>query len=88
MNIVNVIAGALIGGSLAWTLGRVYGEGVGLAKSLIMVGKKAGNEDIKRYIDHKFDNAKFITKMVFMQGINNQLDNYIEALNEKHNSRG
>ena len=32
MNILNVIAGALVGGSLAWVLGRAYGEGVGAAK--------------------------------------------------------
>ena len=53
MNIINGIVGALIGGSLVWVLGRAYGEGVGAAKSLFVVGKKAGNEDIKLYIDHK-----------------------------------
>lgn len=43
MNIINGIVGALIGGSLVWVLGRAYGEGVGAAKSLFVVGKKAGN---------------------------------------------
>lgn len=56
MNILNGIVGALIGGSLVWVLGRAYGEGVGAAKSLFVVGKKAGNEDIKLYIDHKMPN--------------------------------
>ncbi len=86
MNILNAIAGALVVGSLAWALGRVYGEGVGIAKSLIMVGKKAGKEDINAYVDHKFDTSGFITKMIFMKGVNDQFDNYIEALNEKHNN--
>lgn len=86
MNIGNVIAGALIGSSLAWVLGRVYGEGVGVAKSLIMVGKKEGKESIKAYIDHRIAKKGFITKMIFMHGLNNQLDDYIEAMNEKRNT--
>ena len=45
MNILNVIAGAFVGGSLAWVLGRAYGEGVGAAKSLFVVGKKARSEE-------------------------------------------
>lgn len=80
MNILNVIAGASIGGSLAWVLGRAYGEGVGAAKSLFVVGKKAGKEDINLYIDHTIARYGFITKMIFMQGINDQLDNCIEAI--------
>ena len=42
MNILNVIAGALVGGSLAWVLGRAYGEGVGAAKSLFCGWKESG----------------------------------------------
>lgn len=80
MNIINGIVGALIGGSLVWVLGRAYGEGVGAAKSLFVVGKKAGNEDIKLYIDHKIARDGFITKMIFMQGLNDQLDDCIEAI--------
>ena len=80
MNILNVIAGALIGGSLAWVLGRAYGEGVGAAKSLFVVGKKAGNEDINLYIDHTIARYGFITKMIFMQGVNDQLDDCIETI--------
>lgn len=80
MNILNGIVGALIGGSLVWVLGRAYGEGVGAAKSLFVVGKKAGNEDIKLYIDHKIAHDGFITKMFFMQGLNDQLDDCIEAI--------
>lgn len=62
MNIINGIVGALIGGSLVWVLGRAYGEGVGAAKSLFVVGKKAGNEDIKLYIDHILSEVKERTK--------------------------
>ncbi len=86
MNIINGIVGALIGGSLVWVLGRAYGEGVGAAKSLFVVGKKAGNEDIKLYIDHKIARDGFITKMIFMQGLNDQLDDCIEAI-DSMNSR-
>ena len=87
MNILNVIAGALIGGSLAWVLGRAYGEGVGAAKSLFMVGKKAGNEDIKLYIDHKIARDGFIMKMIFMQGLNDQLDDCIKAINSMNKKK-
>ena len=85
MNIINGIVGALIGGSLVWVLGRAYGEGVGAAKSLFVVGKKAGNEDIKLYIDHKIARDGFITKMIFtniifMQGLNDQLVYCIVAI--------
>ncbi len=83
MNIINMIAGALVGGSLAWVLGRIYGEGVGVAKSRIMVGKKAGKEDIDAYVDHKFTRSGFITKRIFERGLNDQLDKYIDTLNEK-----
>lgn len=83
MNIVNVIAAALVGSGLAWTLGRVYGEGVGVAKSLIMVGKKAGKEDIDAYVNHKITSAGLITKLVFMWGVNDQFDKYIDAMNKK-----
>lgn len=82
MNILNVIAGALIGGSLAWVLGRAYGEGVGAAKSLFVVGKKAGHEDINLYIDHKIAHDGHITKMFFMRGLNNQLDVCIDVIDE------
>ena len=81
MSILNVIAGALVGGSLAWVLGRAYGEGVGAAKSLFVVGKKAGNEDIKRYINHMIARNGFVTKMIFMQGLNNQLDDCVDIIN-------
>lgn len=87
MNIINGIVGALIGGSLVWVLGRAYGEGVGAAKSLFVVGKKAGNEDIKLYIDHKIARDGFITKMIFMQGLNDQLDDCIEAIDSMNASR-
>ena len=84
MNIItNVITGALVGSSLGWVFGRIYGEGVGIAKSLIMVGKKAGKDDIKVYVEHKFNNTGFVEKIVFMRGLNDQLDRYIDALNKK-----
>lgn len=82
MNILNVIAGALIGGSLTWVLGRAYGEGVGAAKSLFVVKKKAGNEDIKLYIDHTIARYGIIRKMIFMQGLNNQLDDCVDIINK------
>lgn len=81
MNILNGIVGGLIGGVLVLALGKAYGEGIGAAKSLVVVGKKAGNEDVKLYIDHKIARDEFITKMFFMQGLNDQLDDYIEAIN-------
>lgn len=87
MNIINGIVGALIGGSLVWVLGRAYGEGVGAAKSLFVVGKKAGNEDIKLYIDHKIARDGFITKMIFMQGLNDQLDDCIEAIDSMNKKK-
>lgn len=95
MNILNGIVGGLIGGvlvlalggSLVWALGKAYGEGIGAAKSLVVVGKKAGNEDIKLYIDHKIARDEFITKMFFMQGLNDQLDDYIEAINSMNENK-
>ena len=87
MNIINGIVGALIGGSLVWVLGRAYGEGVGAAKSLFVVGKKAGNEDIKLYIDHKIARDGFITKMIFMQGLNDQLEDCIEAIDSMNKKK-
>lgn len=95
MNILNGIVGGLIGGGLVlalggilvWTLGKAYGEGIGAAKSLVVVGKKAGNEDIKLYIDHKIARDEFITKMIFMQGLNDQLDDYIEAINSMNENK-
>ena len=87
MNILNVIAGALIGGSLAWVFGRAYGEGVGTAKTLFVVGKKACNEDTKLYNDHTITRYGFVTKMIFMLGLNNQLDDCIEAIDSMNKKK-
>lgn len=53
----------------------------GTAKSLFVVGKKAGNEDIKLYINHVIARNRFVTKMIFMQGLNNQLDDCVDIIN-------